>query len=36
VKTAILMGKTGLTPEQARERLAAHGGVLRATLDELV
>jgi len=36
VKTAILMGKTDLTPEQAREQLAAHGGVLRATLDELV
>ncbi len=36
VKTAIVLGKTNLTPEQARERLAAHGNVLRATLDELV
>lgn len=36
VKTAIVLGKRDLTPEQARERLAAHGNVLRATLDELV
>ena len=36
VKTAIVLGKTDLTPEQARERLTAHGSVLRATLDELV
>jgi len=35
VKTAIVLGSTTLTPEQARERLAAHDGVLRATLDEL-
>ncbi len=34
VKTAILVGKTNLTPDQAREELAAHGDVLRATLDE--
>jgi N-acetylmuramic acid 6-phosphate etherase len=33
VKTAILVGKTHLTPEQARERLAAHGNILRAALD---
>lgn len=36
VKTAILVEKTGLTPEQARERLAAHGDILRVTLDELL
>lgn len=36
VKTAIVLGTTTLTPEQARERLAAHHGVLRATLDELL
>jgi len=36
VKTAIVLGKSDLTPERARERLAAHGNVLRATLDELV
>ena len=35
VKTAILVGKTNLTPEQAREQLAAHGDILRATLDEV-
>lgn len=33
VKTAILMGRTGISPEQARARLAAHGNVLRAALD---
>lgn len=36
VKTAILVGKTNLTPEQAREQLAAHGDILRATLDEVL
>ena len=36
VKTAILLGKTDLTPEQARAQLAAHGNVLRATLDEVL
>lgn len=36
VKTAIILGMTALTPQQARERLAAHDGVLRATLDELL
>lgn len=35
VKTAILVGKTHLTPEQAREQLAIHNGILRATLDSL-
>ncbi len=35
VKTAILLGKTHLTPAQAREALEAHGQVLRATLDAL-
>lgn len=35
VKTAILVGKTNLTPEQARAALAAHGDILRATLDEM-
>jgi N-acetylmuramic acid 6-phosphate etherase len=34
VKTAILVGKTNLTPEQAREQLAAHNTSLRAVLDE--
>jgi N-acetylmuramic acid 6-phosphate etherase len=33
VKTAILVQKTGLTPEQARIALAKHGGVLRTALD---
>lgn len=36
VKTAILLGKTRLTPEEARAQLAAHGDILRATLDELL
>jgi N-acetylmuramic acid 6-phosphate etherase len=36
VKTAILLGATTLTLEQAREHLAAHNGVLRTTLDELL
>ncbi|HEY1353595.1 MAG TPA: N-acetylmuramic acid 6-phosphate etherase, partial [Ktedonobacteraceae bacterium] len=36
VKTAIVLGMTALTPAAARERLAAHAGVLRATLDELL
>lgn len=35
VKTAILLGKTGLTPEQARSALSAHNQILRATLDAL-
>jgi N-acetylmuramic acid 6-phosphate etherase len=36
VKTAILLGKTNLTPEQAREQLALHGNILRATLDDVL
>lgn len=36
VKTAILVSKTGLMPEQARAKLAEHGDVLRATLDALL
>src|SRR5713226_1642297 len=35
VKTAILVGKTHLTPEQAREKLAMHSDILRVTLDAL-
>ena len=33
VKTAILAAKASIPPEQARARLAAHGGVLRAALE---
>lgn len=33
VKTAIMVGRTGIAPELARERLAAHSGVLRAALE---
>jgi N-acetylmuramic acid 6-phosphate etherase len=33
VKTAILIARANILPEQARERLAAHGYVLRATLE---
>ena len=35
VKTAIMVGRSGIEPELARERLAAHGGVLRAALESL-
>ena len=35
VKTAIVVGRAGVTPERARERLAENRGVLRATLDAL-
>lgn len=35
VKTAIVVGRAGVTPERAREWLAMNGGVLRATLDAL-
>ncbi len=35
VKTAILLARTNISPQQARERLAAHGYVLRAALEEL-
>ncbi len=33
VKTAILVARANISPEQARERLAAHGYVLRAALE---
>src|SRR5713226_3646763 len=33
VKTAILVARTNISPEQARERLAAHGHVLRTALE---
>jgi len=33
VKTAILVARANISPEQARERLAAHGYVLRTALD---
>jgi N-acetylmuramic acid 6-phosphate etherase len=33
VKTAILVARANILPEQARERLAAHGYVLRAALE---
>lgn len=36
VKTAILVGKTHLTPTQARAKLTAHSGILRAALDEVL
>ena len=36
VKLAILLGKTNLAPEEAREQLAAHDHILRATLDDLL
>lgn len=36
VKLAILLGKTRLTPEEARAQLAAHENILRATLDDLL
>jgi len=35
VKTAILVAKANISPEQARERLAAHNSVLRAALDSV-
>jgi N-acetylmuramic acid 6-phosphate etherase len=34
-KTAIVIGKTGVTPEFAREYLAANGNVLRTTLEAM-
>ncbi|HLH60724.1 MAG TPA: N-acetylmuramic acid 6-phosphate etherase [Ktedonobacteraceae bacterium] len=33
VKTAILVARANISPEQARERLAAHGHILRAALE---
>ena len=35
VKTAIIIGRTQIAPQEAREQLAAHGHVLRETLDAL-
>ncbi len=35
VKTAILVARVNISPPQARERLAAHGYVLRAALEAL-
>src|SRR6266581_2264737 len=35
VKTAIMVGRTGIEPELARERLAAHSGILRAALESI-
>ena len=35
VKTAIVAGRSNIAPELARERLAAHGGVLRAALESM-
>ena len=34
-KTAIVAGRANIAPELARERLLAHGGVLRATLEAI-
>src|SRR6266699_2057459 len=34
-KTAILMGLTHTTPEEARKQLAEHNGILRATLEAM-
>lgn len=35
VKTAILVARANIAPDQAKERLAAHGHVLRAALESL-
>ncbi len=35
VKTAIVAGRTNIAPELARDRLAAHGNVVRATLEAM-
>ncbi|GER81389.1 N-acetylmuramic acid 6-phosphate etherase [Thermogemmatispora aurantia] len=35
VKTAIVCARSGLDPQSARQRLAEHGFILRATLDSL-
>src|SRR2546423_10989326 len=35
VKTAIIVGRTGMAPEEAREQLAAHDQFLRGALDAL-
>jgi len=33
VKTAIVVARAGIAPAVARERLAAHGGIVRAVLE---
>jgi N-acetylmuramic acid 6-phosphate etherase len=35
VKTAIMVGRTGIEPELARKQLEAHGGILRAALESI-
>ena len=35
VKTAIMLGRTGIEPEFARKQLEAHAGVLRAALESI-
>src|SRR6266705_5719731 len=35
VKTAILVAQANIQPEQARKRLAAHSGILRAALESI-
>src|SRR5579859_2068512 len=35
VKTAIIVGRTGIEPELARKQLEAHAGVLRAALESI-
>jgi N-acetylmuramic acid 6-phosphate etherase len=35
VKTAIMVGRTGIEPELARKQLEAHAGVLRAALESI-
>jgi len=35
VKTAIMVGRTGIEPELARERLATHSGILRVALESI-
>lgn len=36
VKTAIVVSSANISPEQAREQLAAHNFILRKTLDALI
>src|SRR5260370_23438664 len=35
VKTAILVAQSNISPDQARERLTAHGNILRAAMKAL-
>jgi N-acetylmuramic acid 6-phosphate (MurNAc-6-P) etherase len=35
VKTAILSSRANISPEQARERLAAHDNILQAALEAI-